>query len=339
MAKVIVTGGASFIGSHLVERLLSQGDQVTVLDDLSSGDLSNLSQCIQDPNLTVFQPDLRNCAVSQIRSFFERAKVVYHLAADHGGRGYVELHQVSCSNNFSIDNNVIQGCIQARVPKVVFASSGCIYPMNLQTDTSKMLYLTEEDARPPYDPDGLYGMAKLVGELTLQRAYEEAGLESTSCRFFTVYGPRAKENHAVISFIARAFGQRNPFTVWGDGTQVRNWTYVDDIVNGLVMSAHFKGCNAINLGTTERITVEYAMQLTIAYANEHYYSGDYDPKIEYDLTKPTGPMNRVADNEKYLATSPPPLMSFRDGLLKTMEWYFSTDHNTEELDRLLIDRK
>lgn len=339
MVKVVVTGGASFIGSHLVERLLNQGDEVTVLDNMSSGDLANLSRCIQDPNLAVFQPDLRSSTVNQVRGYIKGAHIVYHLAADHGGRGYVELNQVNCSNNFAIDNNVILACVEEKVRKVVNASSGCIYPMHLQTDTTKLMYLREEDAGPPYEPDGLYGMAKLAGELTLRKAYEEERLESTSCRFFTVYGPRAKENHAVISFIARAYAQRNPFDVWGDGTQVRNWTYVDDIVNGLIMSAYFKGCNVLNIGTTERITVDSAVKLTIRMVNELYYKGEYDPEIEHDLTKPTGPMNRVADNDKYLATAPPPLVPFEQGLLQTIKWYFSTDHNSEELERLLIDRK
>ena len=340
MTKAVVTGGASFIGSHLVEKLLAQGDEVIVLDNLSSGSLTNLSDSIQDPRLTIFEPDLRVCTVSQIKEMLKGANIVYHLAADHGGRGYVELNQVNCSNNFAIDNNVFQACIQARIPKIVFASSGCIYPMHLQTDTSKMLYLTEEDAGPPYDPDGLYGMAKLTGELTLQRMFEENDIESTSCRFFTVYGPRAKENHAIISFIARAYAQRNPFDVWGDGTQVRNWTYVDDIVNGLVMSGRFHGCNVLNLGTIERITVEQAVRTTLALANQLYYHGEYNPEIQHDLTKPTGPLNRVADNTKYLGYGSPPLVTFQEGLRKTIKWYFETEHsNIEDLDRLLIDRK
>ena len=339
MPKVVVTGGASFIGSHLVERLLNQGDQVTILDNMSSGDLTNLSRCIQDPNLALFQPDLRSSTVNQVRGYIKGAQILYHLAADHGGRGYVEMNQVNCSNNFAIDNNVILACMEEKVRKVVNASSGCIYPMHLQTDTSKLVYLREEDAGPPYEPDGLYGMAKLVGELTLRRAYEESGLQSTSCRFFTVYGPRAKENHAVISFIARAYAQRNPFDVWGDGTQVRNWTYVDDIVNGLILAADLRGYNIINLGTTERITVEQAVNDTIAICNERFYSGDYEPEIEHDLTKPTGPMNRVADNSRYLQLNPPPVLPFREGLNRTIDWYFSTKHNIDDLERLLIDRK
>lgn len=340
MTRAVVTGGASFIGSHLVERLIAQGDEVTVLDNMSSGSLTNLSKVSQDHHLTIFEPDLRNSRVSQIRAMIRGADIVYHLAADHGGRGYVELNQVSCSNNFAIDNNVFQACIQAKIPKIVFASSGCIYPMHLQTDTSKMMYLTEEDAGPPYEPDGLYGIAKLVGELTLQRMFEENGIESTSCRFFTVYGPRAKENHAIISFIARAYVQRNPFDVWGDGTQVRNWTYVDDIVNGLAMSGRFQGCNVLNLGTIERITVEQAVHETIRLSNVHFYHGDYNPEIQHDLTKPTGPLNRVADNSKYLTYGSPPLVPFAEGLERTLMWYFNTDHiNIEDLDRLLIDRK
>ena len=83
---------------------------------------------------------------------------------------------------------------------------------------------------PPYDADNMYGWAKLMAEMTLQAYHRDFGLKSASCRFFTVYGERGVENHAVIAMIARAFVRQDPFEVWGDGTQIRNWTYVGDIV-------------------------------------------------------------------------------------------------------------
>ena len=101
----------------------------------------------------------------------------------------------------------------------------------LQTDTKQKLYLTEDQSGPPYDADNLYGWAKLMGEKTLEAYYREHGMKSASCRYFTVYGERGHENHAVIAMIARAFVKQNPFVVWGNGEQIRNWTYVGDIVD------------------------------------------------------------------------------------------------------------
>ncbi len=116
------------------------------------------------------------------------------------------------------------------VDKVVYASSGCVYPNHVQMDTKKKIYLTEDMVGPPYDSDNMYGWAKLMGELTLKSYYDQFGMKSACCRYFTVYGPRGVENHAVIAMIARAFIGADPFEVWGTGDQVRNWTYIDDIV-------------------------------------------------------------------------------------------------------------
>jgi nucleoside-diphosphate-sugar epimerase len=150
--------------------------------------------------------------------------VVFHLAAIHGGRGYVELHQAECAKNLALDGTLIHAAHRAGVEKFVFASSGCIYPLYLQQDTAKELYLTEDMAGPPYDADGMYGWAKLMTEMALKWHYNDLGFKSVSCRFFTVYGERGVENHAVMAMIARAFVRQDPFEVWGDGTQIRNWT-------------------------------------------------------------------------------------------------------------------
>lgn len=345
--RVVVTGGASFIGSHLVERLVADGHQVRVIDNFTSGSGRNLQDAYQmglDWRGQVICLDLRIATPSQLAKLIQGYDLVYHLAADHGGRGYVEKRQIATSNNFAIDNNLFQAAVLAGTPRIIYASSGCIYPKYLQ-EQGNVCYLGEtDDGSNPndgYDPDGLYGLAKLAGELTLQRLYQECGIESVSCRFFTVYGPRAKENHAIISFIARAFIQRDPWLVWGDGTQVRNWTHVDDIVNGLVLSQSLSGCESLNLGTMETITVDQAVAEVLQHTRDCYYP-DYNPEIQHDLTMPTGPMVRVADNFRYLQLGGHPLTPFTEGVRSTLDWYFQNknrDWVEQELDRLLVDRR
>ena len=173
----------------------------------------------------------------------------------------------------------------------MYASSGCIYPLYLQVDPGETLYLTEDmEKAPGYDPDGLYGLAKMAGELTLRAMHDEHGMKTASCRYFTVYGPRGVENHAVIAMIARAFLRQDPFYVWGTGEQIRNWTYVDDIVEGTISAAeNIEDGTAVNLGTMERVKVIDAVQMVCELAG-------YEPEIVTQPDMPVGPMNRVADN-------------------------------------------
>lgn len=110
------------------------------------------------------------------------------------------------------------------------------------------IYLTEDLVTPPYEADNLYGWAKPMGELTLKAYCQETDIKAASCRYFTAYGPRCLENHAVMAMIARAFIRQRPFEVWGDGKQVRNWTYIDDIVEGTLLAAEkIDDGTAINL--------------------------------------------------------------------------------------------
>ena len=97
-------------------------------------------------------------------------QIVFHLAADHGGRGYVDLHQAACTTNLALDGMLFRACHELGVEKVVYASSGCVYPNHLQTDPGEILYLQEDMVGPPFDADNMYGWAKLMGEMTLQRA-------------------------------------------------------------------------------------------------------------------------------------------------------------------------
>lgn len=328
--KVLVTGGASFIGSNLVDVLLSRGAQVRVVDNLSSGKMDNIQDHIDSSSIEFIEADLREINITREALF--SMNVVFHLAADHGGRGYVDLHQAGPASNLFLDGLIFYEAYKAGVDKIVFASSGCVYPNFLQRDVDKEIFLTEDLVEPPYDADNLYGWAKLMAELTLKAYHKEVGIRTASCRYFTVYGPRGVENHAIIAMIARAFIEQDPFEVWGDGTQIRNWTYVDDIVSGTILAAEkIDDGTPVNLGTMERIRVIDAVKETLRYTGQ-------EAEIRYLLDMPVGPLNRVADNslaKRLLGWEPE--VKFVDGLHKTIDWYFS-NKNREEVKEILKDR-
>lgn len=332
--RILVTGGASFIGSNLVDRLISLNVTVRVVDNLSSGKKENINHHLKNKEIEFINKDLRELGVA--RKSVKGIDLIIHFAGDHGGRGYIDLHQAGPASNFYLDGVVFREALKANVEKVVFASSGCIYPKYLQNNPNKKFYLTEKIAGPPYDADNMYGWAKLMGELTLKAYHDEYGLKTASCRFFTVYGPRGKEDHAVIAMIAKAFIGQNPYEVWGNGNQIRNWTYVEDIINGVILTAErINDGSAINLGTMERIKVLDAAKEILRYTG-------HKAEIKFLTNMPTGPMNRVADNslaKKLLGWEPQ--IKFIDGLHRTIDWYFSVKKKSEikkKLLRILTER-
>ena len=332
--RVLVTGGASFIGSHLVDALVACGSMVRVVDDLSSGRQENIESRLTSREVEFVQADLREPGVA--RTAMRNIQIVFHLAADHGGRGYVDLHQAGPASNLFLDGLVFAEALRAGIGKIIYASSGCVYPNYLQSDPDKELYLTEDLVKPPHDADNMYGWAKLMGELTLKAYHKEHGLKTVSCRYFTVYGPRGVENHAVIAMIARAFVGQDPFVVWGTGEQVRNWTYIDDIVRGTILAAEkIDDGTAVNLGTRERIRVINAVQEVLRYTGRR-------ARIEFHPEMPTGPLNRVADDslaKELLGWEAE--VKFMDGLHRTIDWYFSTKKQEQVsgvLEQMLTER-
>lgn len=334
--SVLVTGGASFIGSHLVDALVDRRcPTIRVVDNLSSGKLHNIRDHIETGRVDFIQGDLLVPGLAE--RVVQGIDVVFHLAADHGGRGYVDLHHAACATNLALDGVLFRACHKAGVEKVVYASSGCVYPNYKQTDPSEILYLTEDMAGPPYDADNMYGWAKLMAELTLRSYYKDWGMKSASCRYFTVYGPCGHENHAVIAMIARSFVDQNPFVVWGNGEQIRNWTHVSDIVAGTIRAAEkIEDGSAVNLGTMERTRVIDAVSEVLNYTGKKHL------RIELHPEMPVGPMNRVAENslaKNLLGWEPK--VKFMDGLRSTIDWYYSVkdrDHVAAILNRMLTER-
>jgi nucleoside-diphosphate-sugar epimerase len=320
--RVLVTGGASFIGSHLVDALVKRNAIVRVVDNLSSGRLENLRDHIAAERVEFIRGDLLEAG--QAESVVDGMSIVFHLAADHGGRGYVELHQAACASNLALDGILFLACKNAGVDKIVYASSGCVYPNGLQSDPNEILYLTEDMVGPPFDADNMYGWAKLMAEMTLRSYCQDWGIKAASCRYFTVYGERGKEDHAVMAMIARAFVGQDPFEVWGSGQQIRNWTYVGDIVEGTILSAEkIDDGTAVNLGTMERTRVIDAAREILDYTG-------LDAEIKLLPEMPTGPLNRVAENSltrELLGWEP--TVTFGDGLHRTIDWYFSTKNRDE----------
>jgi len=331
---VLVTGGASFIGSHLVDRLVSLEANVTVADDLSSGRLENLHESIG--KIKFLEGDLRDRDFA--RQSMEGAEVVFHLAACHGGRGFIDTHPADCASNMVLDGIVFDEAMKAKVDRVCFASSACVYPTSLQVkpENGNMVYLKEDSADPFKEgcafSDGEYGWAKLMGEMSLRAYREQYGLKSVSCRLFTAYGERENETHAVIALIAKAFVKMSPYEIWGDGQQDRNFTYVGDIADGMIRAAErIEDGSAVNIGTAEHIKIIDSAKMIFD------ESGFTPESINYDTSKPVGVFSRAADLTKTRSVLDwEPATGFREGLQRTMKWYYENKNIEEVASKLGI---
>ncbi len=347
--KTLVTGGASFIGSHLVDTLLMKGAHVTVADDFSSGSLSNLQHhgLRQGPGnayhadaLVVRGGDLAN--IDFVRDVTTGADVVFHLAASHGGRGYIESHPAECCSNMILDQLVLRTAYEEGAERFCFASSACVYPQNLQQAEGSDYLLREEDAHPFVQgrafADLEYGWAKLMGEMGLQAYHKQYGMKTSAARIFTAYGPRENETHAIIALIAKAFVRCDPYPIWGTGEQDRNFTYVQDIVDGMVRACEvIEDGSPVNVGRGDRVTINQAAAMVFDIIG-------WRPRaIDHDVTKPVGVASRAADLTRARAILEwEPQVSYGDGFARTIEWYLSEKDVREveqHLDRLLSDRR
>ena len=324
--RILVTGGASFIGSHLVDKLVTLGSNVTVIDDLSSGKKENLSQSWD--KIQFKKNDLEYITKTELNNLFRDQEIVFHLAAIHGGRGFITTHPADVSSNFSIDHHVFEACMNSNVKNLVFASTACVYPTELQNEIGSNYKLKEEDS-DPLKLDGYmsadieYGWGKLMSEMQLHAFRKQYGLKGCPVRFVTAYGPRENKTHAIIALIYKAIEKMEPFEIWGNGEQERDFTYVEDIVEGSILAGEkiFDG-TPINLGTGTRYRIKEVVEMICKILNWR------PDNFKFDTSKPVGALSRALDNstaKKLLGWEP--RFTLEDGLEKTIEWYL---HNHKQ---------
>ena len=339
-SKILVTGGASFIGSHLVEALVRREANVIVADDFSSGRLSNIRQMLRKSTprhwtgegLHVFKGDLKDRSFT--RSMVKGVDSVFHLAACHGGRGYIDTHPAECCSNMILDQLVFEEAWKAGVERICFASTACVYPRYLQEMRGSTYLLKEDDADPFVRDKALadleYGWAKFMGEMALRAYHREYGVKCSAVRIFTAYGPRENETHAIIALIAKAFLRIDPYIIWGTGKQDRNFTYVSDVVDAMILaSERIEDGSAVNAGRDDRITLDHAAELIFE------ITGWRPREIKHDTSKPQGVTSRAADLTRARSIlNWGPKVSYDEGFRKTIEWYFS-NKNPHEVRAIL----
>lgn len=333
--KVFVTGGAGFIGHHLVNALIRRGAYVTVGDDLSTGSLKVLLKVFSSHSLACekiswdYQIEGGHGFIKVNFGNYDDAlsalanhEIVFHLAATIGGRGFIQSHPADCCVNFAINSNVIKACYKAGVGRVQFVSSACVYPLKLQNKYDSRYLLKETDAFSDNwgNADCEYGWTKLMGEMTLQAYHRQYGLKGSITRYVTVYGPGENESHAIIALIGRALERQDPYVVWGSGRQDRDFTYVDDIVEGSLLACeHMSDTSAVNLGTSQRHTIGSVVAMIFDVV------GWRPKKIIFDKSKPEGVKTRcldIAKAKKLIHFAP--RYSLREGLAKTIAWMEKT---------------
>jgi len=336
--NVLVTGGASFIGSHLVDKLIRLGAKVTVVDNLSSGRLENLRESWG--RIKFIKEDLEYSPLKRLLKIFKGHEVVFHLAACHGGRGYIHTHPADVCSNFAIDHHVFEASYRAGVERVIFASSACVYPPKLQEKVGSNYLLKEDDANPFRLEDYLsadieYGWAKLMGEIQLIAFIKQYGMKGCSLRFVTAYGPRENETHAIIALIYKAFEKMDPYIIWGTGEQERDFTYVEDIVDGTLLAGERVTTGIpINLGTGRRYRIKDVAEKIFRIMN-------WRPKeIVFDTSKPIGVVSRALDITKARELLGwMPRYTLEEGLKRTVKWYIKTHTPKGYVDeRILMNR-
>lgn len=252
--RVLVTGGAGFIGSHLVERLLTDGHTVTVLDDFSSGNPTHLRQFQGHPRLTLHQENIANA--SALGPFFEGIEWVFHLAAL--ADIVPSIQQPLRYHHANVDGTiaVLEAARAAGIKRFVYAASSSCYGI-------PDVFPTPETA--PIKPMYPYALTKYVGELYILHWAKTYKLPCVSLRFFNVYGPRARTSRAYGAVFGVFLAQKlagQPFTVVGDGSQTRDFTFVTDVVQALLQAAESDVVGEVfNVGSGNTYSVARLVEL------------------------------------------------------------------------------
>jgi UDP-glucose 4-epimerase len=311
----LVTGGAGFIGSHLVEALTAAGRNVRVLDDFSTGQAENIAHLVRSPSLVRGSAtDLRT-----VERAVEGCEVVFHLAALASVARSVEDPLASHAACATGTLNVLDAARRAGVRRVVYAGSASAYGNASDPDG--------QDEDTPLMALSPYAAAKLAGEMYTQAFAHTYGLETVRLRFFNVYGPRQRADSpysGVIAIFAALLAAGRTPTVHGDGLQSRDFVYVSDVAAALILAAEAPGVSGrvYNVGTGGSVSV---LQL-VAELNAILHTAAvpvHDAPRAGDIRHSRARIQRIRAELGYAST-----VTFADGLRRTMEWIRreSSDH-------------
>jgi UDP-glucose 4-epimerase len=315
--KIVITGGAGFIGSHLAEKLLAEGHTVTTLDNLSNGKLNYLHSIMNHPSHTFVHGSALDRTL--LNDVMEDGDAIFHLAAVLGVKNTVENPLKVIEGNIDATRNVLE-LAYARKSKVIFSSTSEVYGKNnsvpFSEDSSRILGPTTTNR-------WCYATAKALDE-HLCFAYAEKGLPVTIVRYFNSYGPRATSSQygGVIPKFIKAALTGNPITVYGDGTQTRCFTYIDDTVNGTIRCLESQFNNQVfNIGNNQPVSIidlAYKIkELTNSSSNIQYLSY----KSAYGKGYEDTPF-RIPDLQKSRdMLGFQPQIDIETGLRKTIPWY------------------
>lgn len=260
MKNLLITGGAGFIGSHLVDRLLTiDVERVTVIDDFNdfydpSIKRDNIRDHLKDPRYSINEVDIRDRAALEQTFKANNFDCVVHLAARAGVRPSLSEPQLYTETNINGTLNLLELAHSSHVKQFVFGSSSSVYGIN-----AKVPFSEDDPIRQPISP---YAATKGAGELLCHTYSHLYGLRCVCLRFFTVYGPRQRPDLAIHKF-AKLISQHKPIPVFGDGSTRRDYTYVDDIIDGVMAAIDYDQTNyeVINLGESRTVELNELISL------------------------------------------------------------------------------
>lgn len=306
--RIIVTGGAGFIGSHLVDAL-AEDHEVIVLDNLSSGKLENLNQAFATRRVNIQFWDLRQR--DGLADILQGAEVVFHLATQCLRLSISSdsplVHEVNTSGTL----NLLKASLRAGIRKFIYVSSSEVY------GTAKTVPMSE---RHPLEPTTIYGASKLTGEIYTRVYNQMYGLPSIIVRPFNTYGPRSHfegySGEVIPKFVVRALAGKPP-VIFGSGKQTRDFTYVSDIVQGILLAAdRFPVGEVINIACGREVSVREIADSVLARV------GAYDLQPVYSAERPGDVMRHFADTQfARNVLGFVPRVPFQDGLSLYFDWF------------------
>lgn len=309
--NVVITGGAGFIGSHLFERLIESDNFAIIIDNYSSPYsenekiISDITKNYEiDKEYDLLKMDLVDD--SNITKIDYDIDIIFHLAAIPGVRYSIKNAVKVTDNNIISTVNIFKNALNRNVKKVVFASSSSIYGNPLYTPV---------DENHPKNPISPYAVSKLCCELYADYYYREFDLPVTSLRFYTVYGPRGRPDMAIRIFIDNILHNR-PIKVFGNGEQIRDFTYISDIVDGLILAAEIDQSSGevFNLGCSNPVSINQLVDKMYKIAKKPKNVQYYDrQKGDVEITH-----SNIDKAKKVLNFEPK--VNIDDGLPKAYEW-------------------